>query len=233
MVPPKQGKPADTSTASLRERAWYLFKEVIDPIASFVGVIVILLAGIRYFINAEVADVRNEVTSLKDNVVGHRGDLGKRNDRIDGVFSKALERLIPQPTANKSTIRGSLHQVKELFELAKTQNIKVDPKVISRYGTAVANLTTNPSVSSVAWDTLTSLLTYRSFLNVDFAPKVGNRIRYSYPLNVPWEEGGYNPPLHTRAYYGGGKASSDESARIERLDWGSPFKEGSGYIYTS
>jgi hypothetical protein len=206
-------------------------EEWIGPLASSVVVVGGILGGMLYIIRSEVNDVRQEVISLKENIGGLKTDLGKTNDRIDGVFSQAIERLFPKPTASTPAIRGSLEKVNDLLEVAKTQGIKVDPQVISRYGTAVHNLRADPSLSSVASQTLSALLAYRSFLNVDLAPPVANRVPYSFLLNVPWEEKGYEFPLNVRAYYGGGKASSQESARIEHLEYGSPFKEGSGYKY--
>lgn len=207
----------------------FLTKWVV-PLASGLAVLAGIFVVIQYMIRSEVADLRGDLRTVTGNVTVLRTELGKTNDRIDGVFSQAIERLAPKPTADKKAVRGSLEQVHTLLQVAKTENIKIDPQVISRYGSAVANLTGDPSLSPVAWKTFTSLLDYRSFLNAASAPTVTDRVPYEFPLPMTIGKNGMEFP-RAHAYYGGGKASPEDSARIEFEEWGSPFRKGSGYRY--
>lgn len=142
----------------------------IVPAAAAVAILAGLFEGIRYVINAEVSGMRDDIGTLTKDVAAIKTDAGKTNERIDGLLGKALERAFPTPTANKATVGGSLGTTDELLRIAKEQNVKLNPKIIQRYGEQVTSLTNDPHMSRSAWETLGALLVYRTFLNASAAP---------------------------------------------------------------
>jgi hypothetical protein len=142
----------------------------IVPFASAVVVCGAIFYSMQYIIRSEVADMRSDIGTLKDGVASLKTDLGKTNERIDGLLGKALDRAFPQPSASKEKIRGSLDEMRGILQFAKDENIRLSPQSIATYGRQVAMLVNDPGVSATAWETSLSLLNYRSFLNTTLAP---------------------------------------------------------------
>ena len=153
------------------DRFLQLLKKWFVPLASGVVVCVAFFGLMRYIINSEVADIRDDTGTLRSDIGTLKADLKndneKTNGRIDDLLKQALERAFPSPKASKNEIRGSLRETNELLKLAKSQNIKLDPQLVSNYGRQVSSLSNDPAVSSLAWSTALAFLDYKSLLNSD------------------------------------------------------------------
>jgi hypothetical protein len=70
----------------------------------------------------------------------------------------------------KAEIREGFKRANDILQLARSENIRLNPQLIASYGKTVAAISSEPSVSDSAWQTLGNLLDYRTFLNVDLSP---------------------------------------------------------------
>lgn len=218
----------------------------IVPLASGVVVLGALFAGVRYIalteVTSQVATIKSDVSTLqtglgglRDDAGGLRTDIGKANDRIDGVLTKALERAFPIPTAGKKTLSGSLKQADELLQIAKAENIKLNPALFAAYGKNLASLTNELPLSATAWQTLTTMTDYRSFLNADFVPSLGQLTpatgKSNYRSAVTIIPNPQHPEWHIPfgVFFAGGYAAADKSARLESLS--KPQPEGSEFAF--
>jgi hypothetical protein len=147
-------------------------------ITSIIVIFGALFAGIRYIVSSEVADIRSDVATLKGDAKTLDDKLGATNQRIDGLLKDALERAFPKPspTATKAELKEDFKRVSDLLQFARSENIRLDPLLVSDYGKKVVSLSTDPAISGAAWLTLTALLDYRSFLNVPMAPSIPNPV---------------------------------------------------------
>jgi hypothetical protein len=150
----------------------------ITPAASVIVVIAAILGAVRYFIHNEVADLRGniqqltrDVGSLNSGIDKTNGKLDEQtqrlNKRIDDVLTKALERAFPVPNASKQSIRGSLNEMKSVFQLAREEKIALNPRLVETYSRQIAEILNEPftQLSPVVWNTTQACLAYRSFLN--------------------------------------------------------------------
>ena len=133
---------------------------------------------VRSEIESAVGGMRTDVATLKTQVSGLETATGKTNERIDTLLKDALERAFPRPTASKAEIRGSLKETSKLLEIAKSENIRLNPQLVSDYGKELSSISNDPSVSKLAWNTLSDVLDYRSALNAQLVPKLQNLGQY-------------------------------------------------------
>jgi hypothetical protein len=153
------------------------------PVLTVLAIFGVLFGCIRYVIKSEVADTKTDVGTLKGSVASLQDSVGKTNDRIDTLLAKALERAFPLPDASKDKISGSLDKMNGLLQFAKDQNVRLNPQLLAAYAQQVSEVSSEPRVSGVAWNTLGNLLDYRSSLNAtespaareDFIPAASNR----------------------------------------------------------
>lgn len=216
----------------------FLTKWVV-PAGAVAVLFVSLFSGIKYIIKAEVAGLRGDVDTLKSNVAALTIDLAGKNQatnqRIDGLLKDALERAFPRTIANKAEVKGSFKHVVDLLQIAKAENIKLDPELLARYGKQVVGLSEEPAISDSAQQTLASLLDYRSFLNADFVPSLNqltpatgkSKYRSSVSVLPNPEHPEWAPAF--KVSYAGGYATPTKSARLESLK--NPQPEGSEFAF--
>lgn len=168
----------------------------IVPAAAVIAVLAALFGGIRYIVNAEVADMRSDITKLQSDVGTLTGnittlhtDIGDTNKRIDDLLKDALERAFPKTTTSKEGVTSSLKRAEGIIRLARSQGVKLDSRLIESYGKQVAALREVADPVAPARQTLKSLLDYRSFLNADAQPQLPNPIL---------ESDAQNPKFHLR-----------------------------------
>jgi len=141
--------------------------EVVVLVGAALGV---LFAIAKYVVHSEVSDMRSDLSTIKTNVESLETSVGTTNKRIDDLLSKALDRAFPPATAGKEKIRGSLNEMMGIIQLAQSQNVKLDPELLTRYGRQVAELTMESNGTDKAWKTLNSLVDYRTTFNGDRLP---------------------------------------------------------------
>lgn len=141
------------------------------PAGATVALLAGILGGIRYFIHAEVSDIRDDVSTLKTDVGEIKANAIKTDDRIDNLLKDALERSFPKPTADAAALHSSAKQIRSILEFARSENVKLDPTIIERYGAHVLKLANVPKFSADARDITSALLDYRTFLNQDQIPE--------------------------------------------------------------
>ncbi len=211
---------------------WKKFFSWLGQVAAGLTVVTILIAAIIYVIHAETGDLRHDLSTLKENVQELKTDVGKTNERIDRALTDALNKLV---SAAKSRPRGSkatLETGEQIISIAKSVNAKLDPKVLAEFGNWASNQTSDPAVSPVAWKSLTEAVNYRSFLNVNYAPKLSDLTpwpendQYRQSLNVRPHESGAVSARPLTVYFAGGHQPPDKSARLETLS--RPQQQGSG-----
>lgn len=140
------------------------------PIVTVIAIFAALFGGVKYIIGSEVAGMRSDIGTLKTDVSSLHGDVGKANARIDDLLAKALDRAFPAPDADKKKIRGSLDDMKGILQLAKDQNIQLNPQLLATYGQQISEISSDPDTTDKAWNMLGSLLDYRSSLNAKDSP---------------------------------------------------------------
>lgn len=167
-------------------------KTWIVPAASVLGVLVILWGVFKYTVAAEIQSairsMETDVGTMKTQVSGLESGLVKTNDRIDTLLANALERAFPKLDASKVSVRGSLRQADTILQLARSQNIKLNPQLVANYGLKATALSTDPHTSDVAWKTIENLLAYRSFLNATLVPNAGSE----KIVDIPGQTGSEN-----------------------------------------
>jgi hypothetical protein len=211
-------------------------------IVTFLGVV---FAVVKYVVHSETSDLRasisvatGDISKLKDDIIANRVDISKTNDKIDQMLSKALDRAFPGSKGAKPT-RGMLEDAGKVITVAQSLNMRLDTTVLARYGSTVARLSEDPSLGTIAWGTTLAFLKYRSFLNVDEAPKFSDVDKLS-GQSVPHFELNFTPlppPPHSQAnailgfllwaHHAG--ITSEKAAKIYRLS--KPSLETSGGRY--
>jgi outer membrane murein-binding lipoprotein Lpp len=195
---------------------------------------VILLFGtlfgfIKYVVHSETSELRTavaqletKVASLEDDVKKNQEALSKTNDKIDQLLSKALDGAFPSARGAKPT-RGALEKAEKIISLAKVIDVKIDRAVLAKYGTAVAQLSEDPSLGPIAWSSLKQAIDYQSFLNKDFVPTPNsltpwpNTGQYQTSLSLLPNPSFPNTHASLHVFYAGGYVKPEDSARMELL----------------
>ena len=143
----------------------------LTPAALAVTVFGGIFVGIRYIVKSEVQSIRDDVRSIRTDVSNLQVANKDTNSKIDGLLKEALERAFPSPNSSTKTISETLPQMRSVLRLAKLQSIKIDPKILSRYGNQVAKaVATDPSIRKGAVSVLNELMASRSLQNQDAIP---------------------------------------------------------------
>lgn len=188
-----------------------------------------LFASIKYLVHSETSDLRTDVAQLGTKVAGLQDDLkknqdalSKTNDKIDQLLSKALDRAFPEAKGAKPT-QGALEGAGKIISLAKALDVKIDRMVLAKYGTAVANLSEDPSLGHIAWNSLKQAIDYQSFLNKDFVPTLKNLTpwpdndQYRTSLSLLPDPSRPTGKASAEVFYAGGYVKPEDSARLESL----------------
>ena len=129
-----------------------------------------LFAGVRYIINSEVQSLRGDVGMLTKEIGELKGANQKTNNRIDDLLKEALERTFPAPSSSKKTISETLPQIRGILQLATNRSLKLNPELLARYGSQVAQVANYPRVTQNALDVLGDLMACRSVVNSESVP---------------------------------------------------------------
>jgi hypothetical protein len=155
--------------------------KILESVAK-VGTGLVVIAGILlYIIHAETTQLRSDISVLqsssgttKDDIASLRNDLKSTNERIDKALSDALNAVVGGRKANAQSDKVTLQSGETVLKIAKSVNAKLTPSALNNYGQLVSKLSESPSVSTIAWQNLTNAIDYRSFLNADYIPKLGD-----------------------------------------------------------
>src|ERR1035437_1511699 len=142
-------------------------EKVIVPTGAVLVVFAAFFGAITYIIRAEVADIKGDVGTMKENLKTLSDDSVRTNQRIDGLLKDALDRAFPRTVSNKSDVHSSLEQAKGIFRLARDENIKLEPQGIQRFGLDVLELvnSSRPNISQHDWQSVNNILSYYSIVN--------------------------------------------------------------------
>lgn len=149
-------------------------KEYGGPIASALVIFGALIACVRYVVNSEVSDIRSDVTSIKSSVSDLKTASSKTNDRIDDLLKDALERAFPVPsaTAKNAKLEDDFRLANSFLQLAKSEQIRLNPQIIGKYGGSVAAIAAQRSALDAVWPAASQLINYRSQNMVPDAAKL-------------------------------------------------------------
>lgn len=202
------------------------------PVATVIAVVVI------YIVHAEIAPLRTDIASLtaqlaaaKDDINNLKDGLKTTNNRIDTTLSDALKRAFPATAVGVKPTKQQINAAGRILELARTEKANIDSVVLKNVGENVAALTTQPQLSSAAWDSLSQAVSYRSFLNKGYVPKLSDltpatgKEDYSTDVNITGL--GASGARALSVWFGGGHQPDRESARMELLN--KPRRHGSGF----
>lgn len=154
---------------------------------------------------------------------------------IQDVIAHQFENVSQLPTR---TLLERLPAVNDLLATAKDQNVKVNSKVVTDTG---ARLVRSSTQNQAAWKTALSFVDYRSFLNADFQPNLGQLtpspassagcqiVFFSRPLPPNFSISGKWETAF-RVYQGGGTASAEKSAKLEDIRKPQPLCPGVGFF---
>jgi len=202
---------------------WTKFFKWLGQVASAVVVFGAIISVIIYVAHSETSDVRHDVAGLKDDINTVKTELKSTNDRIDQVLSQALLKLLPASGAKGKPTAQNLIQGQEIITIAKSVNAKLQPSALEQYGDSVLALSKDPSLSPIAWRSVTQAVTYRSLLNADFTPKPTDLTpwpendSYRTSVNSQPDETTSTPSWSFAVYWGGGYVAEQQSARLEVL----------------
>jgi hypothetical protein len=146
-----------------------ILREWGPPAASVIVIAGTLLTGVLYLIRAETASLGTKLDGLQQRIEKAEKASDAVNVRIDGLVSKALERVYPVSSGKetKAQIEERLETAAGLVEFARQNGIHLDSAIISRYGLQAFRISSQPSdpaLSAVAWNVASSFLRYHSAL---------------------------------------------------------------------
>ncbi len=149
----------------------------ITPAIPMLVVLGIMWGIFIYTVHSEIQSAINgmsgDVGTIKTQISALQADSGKTNDKIDSLLKDALDRAWPKPspTATKAELQEDFKRASDLLQFAQSQNVKLDPRLLSNYGKLIGSLNKRDPVTT-AWETLPTILNYRSYLNADFQPSL-------------------------------------------------------------
>lgn len=188
------------------------------------ALIAVLIGAIKYVIRSETADLRFDISKIKDNIA----DVQKRNDdtnhRIDALLSDAMNKLVAaaKGTSGKKT-KAALESGQQILELAKNANAKLRPEALQAFGAQAANLASDPALAPVAWRSFTEAVGYRTLLNVDYVPIPADLVslppeyHYRISINIRPDPTALPGALSLNVFHPGGFVTEEDSARLETL----------------
>ena len=213
--------------ASLKPRglkkAVFILRDL-GPIATILAVFVTMLGIMVAALYQSFAHVKEETqfrTQASDR-------LDRITERLD-IIDRALLAVRISQSATNLNDEHSQKEAREILEAAQKSSIRLPQETVQVTGTKfVEAAARNPEV----WKTAGQFLSYRTFLNVDLAPKLTPATGKSqYRSVVTVHPNPEHPEKHLsyQVYFAGGYASGEQSARLERLD--SPQPEGSEFAF--
>jgi hypothetical protein len=161
--------------------------------------------------------------------------LGKQVVTLDTQVAGLLTPQKLQAAASNPTEPKNVSQVTKLLQDAQKRNQVIEPAVIAGVGAKFLEVSEN---NPNAWNAAISVLDYRSFLNKDFEPVLGQLTpigpgsTYQPVFQLIPNDAGLKPGtkvLAANLMFTGGHTTDDKSARMEELD--KPQSGSSGIAY--
>lgn len=149
--------------------------------------------------------------------------------RVMAGFEQQLNQAASDPTTPRN-----IEKAKKTLEAAHAAGIQLSPHVVQNTGKKFFRAAHTDTES---WGTAQQYLDYRSFLNKDFAPNVGqltpwgNHPDYQSQLKVrPNPHLGETPIRSLSVSFAGGHVPSDKGARMESIDSHLPKSSGIAFF---
>jgi len=153
-----------------------------------------------------------------------------RLSKLETSVTGSIAKLQLQQSATVPADPTNIKEAKNTLDEVKKKKIKIPVEIVRNTGIKfIEAAQTNPE----AWSVAEQFLSYRSFLNADFAPRPSDltpatgQSKYRPTVNiVPNPE---HPEEHRAlsVYFAGGHVGNDKAARLESLD--QPQPEGSEF----
>jgi hypothetical protein len=214
------------------------FAKYLGYTALTVGILVGLYKTLQYLVHSETESVRidlqkiqNGLAPMLDRIAALEQGQKDTNARIDTTLNTVLSNAFKsgtKPTASQIQLGG------KLLQLAKNQNITLQPQTVMNYGIHASALTTHPVTSASAWSALQQAADYRSFLNANYQPKLSDLTpstgKEDYRQSIRVHLLGVDKGVGFLVANGGGHAPVEQSARLEQLDDPRPHGSGFGFF---
>jgi hypothetical protein len=214
--------------------------QILSIFISVIGIGAAAYAVLHYVVKAEisnfnvdVAQVKSDNSTIKDEIEHLKQGQQQTNTRIDTILSDALSHAFPSPSGRKPAAE-EIEKAGKIIEFARKEKMSLDPVAIKNYGLQVAAFTTAPQLSNVAWSGLQQAVDYHSFANEKVAPKLPDLTQatgkedYSSSLNFSEVQPGEKPLYGV--FFAGGHVPEKESARLETLDKPRPHGSTFGFF---
>ena len=178
-------------------------------------------AGVKYVMKAEMKDLVSSVSSLQAASTSTDKKLDETNQKIDGLLKDVFDRAFPKAGATKAALREAIPQANVILAIAKRENLRLNPTVLSEYGKGLISLKGDAD----AWRSLTVLLNYSSQVNNGpmLPSPMGARTHY-FIENFS--------STSTPSVSAFGVADWEHSARLNKIgvDMNKGMKEGNAFI---
>ena len=145
------------------------------------------------------------------------------------LIEATLKEIQLKQIASNPADPDNIKAAKALLAVAQTEKFKIASSVIETAGKRFLQVAQK---DPQAWPAAQDFLGYRSFLNADFVPNLGQltpatgNSKYSPDISITHI---FSTPARMMIWFAGGYATSDKSARLEKLS--APHREGSEFTY--
>ncbi|HEY6252177.1 MAG TPA: hypothetical protein VI685_19655 [Candidatus Angelobacter sp.] len=190
--------------------------------ATFAGVALIVTVLVSVFTHQSV-DIKNavrmEVSDQLKEPLKQSGAMAGDIAEIKGKL-EVLDPLIRDMLTKKFRESKNLtpRELKAMAEVAKTAKLQVDPQDVRVVGRQLLDEGKN---NPDAWSAAQDFLNYRSFLNVNLAPRLTEQKPYQYvaktQIEVPQNVNGQQT-YAAQTVSAAGTAPPEQSARMEQID---------------
>jgi hypothetical protein len=204
--------------------------KILESVAKVGGGLAVIVGVVFYVIHAETSQMRSDISVLqssfgttRDDIASLKNDIKSANERIDKTLSDALNAVVSGRKKNSQGNKIALQRGETVLSIAKSVNAKLAPSALNNYGQLVSKLSESPSLSTIAWQSLTNAVAYRSFLNADYIPKLSDLTpvqggdEYRSALNLRPDETVVPRGPSMIVYFAGGRVAPQKSARLEIL----------------
>jgi hypothetical protein len=173
---------------SRTQRAKKFVLEWYGPTAGILGVLAALITGLYFFVKPDVSELRTSIENIHKDINRVDADIkttnvridavvNQANSRIDSVLSQALDKVLgaatktlpPGRRQDKGTpqddaaLRNDLGKIRAVLVLATESDARLGRERTMAIGAELKRIAdSQPELSSVAWDTMASLLRYSS-----------------------------------------------------------------------
>lgn len=126
-------------------------------------------------VGKEIKEVNKELGSIKERLV----KLETTNDLLPTLRKKT--------TGSVEDLKNSLPEARNLLRTAETKDIFVNPEGLAEIGTSLLRRDIgDPEVATLAWDTTTQFINYRTFLNEKlYVPPMSLRPNLGGSFSIP------------------------------------------------